>query len=281
MSNAIFTLAIGEKNPMYEAALLSFESYAKKVNAKLIVSKTLHYPITIQNPKYCASPAWAEKLHIGELLNQYERVLYLDADMIISPNASNVFERYPKLDTVYMFNEGKIQDRQSVINEIMKQKNTTLAWPTTNNKPIYYNLGCMLISKQSQLFEYAKLADLQSLCNHIKYYEQTYFNFLLHKHYIPHESIDRQFNRMDMLGKKDYLEADFIHYAGRGFSNSSLKRELKYVNDFCFLFKDHYSSSILQDLKHSALENFVDKLVKRFKLPRFILTYFANNYISV
>ncbi|MEZ8185552.1 glycosyltransferase [Shewanella sp. 5S214] len=107
MKKAIFTLAIGDENPMYRAALLSFEQYAQKVGADLIVSKEFHYPITITDPQHTASPAWTEKLYIKEILKQYDRVLYVDADIIIQPDAENIFEVYDDLNTVYLFNEGE------------------------------------------------------------------------------------------------------------------------------------------------------------------------------
>ncbi len=69
MKKAIFTLAIGDENPMYRAALLSFEQYAQKVGADLIVSKEFHYPITITDPQHTASPAWTENEERDALLN--------------------------------------------------------------------------------------------------------------------------------------------------------------------------------------------------------------------
>lgn len=281
MKKAIFTLSIGNENPMYNAALLSFQKYADKIGADLIVSREFHYPINIENPQHTASPAWTEKLYIHELLKKYDRVLYVDADIIIHPKAKNIFDIYDNLETIYMFNEGEYLDRQPVIDKISGLMGNVTNWPFVNERPIYYNLGCMLISKESKLFDIAQLTDLQKLCNHIKYYEQTYINYLIHRENIKHQNISSDFNRMDCLGKNEYLKADFIHYAGRGYSNSSLKRELKFVSDFYELFQGEIAQSQLENIKKSGWEFFIDKAQKRYKLPRSIVNYLAKKFVTV
>ena len=281
MKKAIFTLAIGNENPMYQAALLSFEQYAKKVGADLIVSREFHYPITIENPRHTASPAWTEKLYIKELLKEYDRVLYIDADIIITPHAKDIFETYTDLETLYMFNEGKLMQRQEVINKITRIMGDVEGWPQTNDMPVYYNLGCMLVSKDCPLFDIATLEDLQKVCNHIKYYEQTYVNFLIHKHGLKHVDISGEFNRLDVLGTENYLDGSFIHYAGRGYTNSTLKREAKFIIDFCHLFKGILPQETLDKLLHDGWELYLNKAQKRFKLPRFATNFIIRNLMSM
>lgn len=281
MKKAIFTLAIGDENPMYRAALLSFELYAEKIGADLIVSKEFHYPITITNPKHTASPAWTEKLYIKELLKKYDRVLYLDADIIITPDAENIFEVYDDLDTLYLFNEGELLERQPVIDKITDIMGELEAWPKVNNRPIYYNLGCMLISKQCPLFDIAKLSDLQLVCNQIKYYEQTYVNYLIQRDNLKHQSISADFNRMDVLGQQGYKTANFIHYAGRGYTNSSLKREVRFVNDFCELFEHIIAHETLVEIKQAGWDLFIDRAHKRYRLPKPIINVLAKNLVTI
>ncbi|CAH9067196.1 hypothetical protein PSECIP111951_03727 [Pseudoalteromonas holothuriae] len=169
MKKAIFTLAIGD-NPMYQAAILSFKYYAEKVGADLVVSEQLHFPINICDAKYDANPAWAEKLRIGELLKEYDRVLYLDADILVAPNAQNIFEQYPDPETIYMLNEGAVCDRQ-LERQLIEEKLGRISWPASNGCFTYYNVGVILASKPCQLFDYADLDGLQSVCNHIRFYE--------------------------------------------------------------------------------------------------------------
>jgi len=280
MKKAIFTLAIGE-NPMYKAAVKSFQRYADIVEADVVVSSELHYPITLENSRHTVSPAWTEKLYIGELLKEYDRVLYLDADIIVAPHAENIFDVYTDLETLYLFNEGHYLERQHVIDKITNILGPLDNWPQSNGRPMYYNVGCMLISSQCRLFDIATLEDLQKICNHIQYYEQTYFNYLIHRDGLKHEGLSDKFNRMDALGKEGYIDASFIHYAGRGYTNSSLKREARFVNDFCKLFDGIFDAQELAGIKGTGWNLFIDKATKRYKLPRPVVDFLARKFVTI
>ena len=269
MKKAIFTLAIGD-NPMYQAAILSFQHYADKVGADLIISDSLNYPINIENPKYSASPAWAEKLRIGKLLKEYDRVLYVDADILITPNAKNVFLEYDDPDYIYMLNEGAHTDR-SLEKSLIEQLLGKVDWPEVNGRPDYYNVGVMLLSQPHQLFSHCDLAMLQSVCNHIRFYEQTLFNYQIYKHALKHEAISTSFNRMDMFGKEGYLDADFIHYAGKGYAINNRRRDVKFLKDFAQLYAGIISDEDIARLKSQAWQQYLNKIYKKYPLPNFLL----------
>ncbi|MEC4088380.1 glycosyltransferase [Pseudoalteromonas rubra] len=277
MKKAIFTLAIGN-NPMYRAALKSFEIYAKKVGADLIISDSLHYPIKIDNPRYNASPAWTEKLRIGALLEEYDRVLYVDADVLITPHARDVFELYPDTSKAYWFNEGVKQERAPDI-EMIQQELGKVNWPQQDNRPVYYNAGIILTSKQCELFKKTELNDLQKICNKITHYDQSYFNYTLHRHNIAHETLDRSFNRMDMFGHDDYLEADFIHYAGKGYAKNNRRRDVQFIRDFAQFYKGIVDDAEIATLKAHAWTLYLEKIHKKYPLPNFILTQLCQWYV--
>ncbi|WP_153915098.1 glycosyltransferase [Shewanella sp. TC10] len=265
MKRAIFTLAIGD-NPMYKAAITSFEEYGKKVGADVIVSKELHYHLHVNNKKYDASPAWSEKLYIAELLKTYDRVLYLDADILVSPFAENIFEECPELDTVYMFNEGKYKDRSphaQRINEVLGEAH----WPEENGKMVYFNSGMILLSKETGLFDNASADEMQKICNEVKFYDQTYINYLIRRDKINCVSVDKRFNRMPLLGLEDYQSASFIHYAGRGYREKVPMRDLKFIIDYCEIFKDQLSEAQILDYKKQAWHWYMLKQQRKTKLP--------------
>ncbi|MEZ9369811.1 glycosyltransferase [Shewanella sp. 10N.286.51.B2] len=265
MKKAIFTLAIGD-NPMYKAALESFQAYADKVGADLVVSEELHYPLNIDNKNYDASPAWSEKLYMAELLKEYDRVLYIDADMIIAPWAENIFERYNALDTIYMFNEGAIKDRTEhaeKISSILGQ----VDWPSENGKTVYFNSGMILASKESNLFTNASAQEMQKICNEVKFYDQTYINYLIFREKINYVCIDKAFNRMPLLGQDGYKEASFIHYAGRGYREKIPMRELKFIIDYCDFFSDTLSEQASIEYKQQAWHWYMLKQHRKTKIP--------------
>ena len=278
MKKAIFTLAIGD-NPMYQAAILSFKHYAEKVGADLIISDQLHYPIKIENPTYNASPAWTEKLRIGELLETYDRVLYVDADVLITPHARNVFDLYTDLQTAYWFDEGIIQEREQDVAMVCDALGK-VDWPLKSNRPIYYNAGIILTSSQCPLFKKTTLDDLHKVCNKITHYDQSYFNYTLHKNGIAHSSFDKAFNRMDMFGKEGYLDADFIHYAGKGYAKNSRRRDVQFLKDFAQLYKGLVSESEIEQLKDKAWDNFLSTVYAKYPLPNWLIELCSERCID-
>ncbi|MBE0366656.1 glycosyltransferase family 8 protein [Pseudoalteromonas aurantia] len=277
MKKAIFTLAIGD-NPMYRAAIASFRYYADKVGADLIISDQLHFPISIEKPKYNASPAWTEKLRIGDLLREYDRVLYVDADVLITPNARNVFELYTDRETTYWFDEGVVQDRDNDI-ALVCDALGDVCWPKNNERFVYYNAGIILTSKESGLFEKTKLDDLQRICNEITHYDQSYFNYLLHRHSIKHASLDKAFNRMDMFGSDDYLEADFIHYAGKGYAKNSRRRDVQFLKDFGNLYHNLLPVEQVTNLKIRAWQDYLAVVYKKYPLPNSVIKMFSQRFV--
>lgn len=264
---------------MYKAALESFKFYARKVDADLIVTDAPRYNITISDPKYPAHPAWSEKCRIGELLKEYDRVLYLDADILVTPDARNVFDVYTDLETIYMLDEGKKACRKAVLDDAFDALGEIENWPKHSDLMSYYNVGMILISRQCPLFEHACFDELQDVSHKIKYYEQTYFNYLIQKHNIKNVCIDPEFNRMDLFGQQGYLKSDFIHYANKGYSPSGRRRELQYITDFCQFYQSHLPSELLDDLKQEAWSFFLEKVYNRYKLPNPVLKLICNSFV--
>ncbi|QLE87519.1 glycosyltransferase family 8 protein [Shewanella sp. Scap07] len=271
MKKVIFTLAIGD-NPMYQAAIESFKEYGNKVGADVIVSDQLHYKLYVNNKRFDASPAWSEKLYMKELLKDYDRVLYLDADMLVTPWAENIFEKYPDQDTVYMFNEGAYIDRSSQAEQI----NLVLGdveWPIENDKMVYFNSGMILTSKNAKLFDNASQEEMQAICNEVKFYDQTYINYLIRRDKLKNASVDKAFNRMPLVGAADYQQASFIHYAGRGYKDKVPMRDMKYIIDYCEIFKDKLTASQVLEYKKQAWHVYMLKQQRKTKLPIGLLSF--------
>ncbi|MCF2858558.1 glycosyltransferase family 8 protein [Pseudoalteromonas sp. SMS1] len=269
MKKAIFTLAIGD-NPMYQAAIHSFRHYAAKVGADLIVADTLTFKVHIESPKFGANPAWAEKLRIGQLLDEYDRVLYLDADILVHPDTPNIFQKYDDLDTVYMLNEGATCVRENE-KSLIEQTLGGIDWPYFDNKPIYYNVGVILISKGCRLFDFATLSRLQQVCNEVRFYEQTLFNYELFRNQIKHQALSEDFNRMDMFGKQNYCRAGFIHYAGKGYAKNNRRRDVQFLKDFAQLYQGLVPEQEIARLKQAAWHQFLIKVNKKYPLPSVLI----------
>jgi hypothetical protein len=83
--NVVVTLSIaadGRNEAWMAAGLPSKQAYSKRIGADLV---------NITERQLGGSPA-NEKYQIGKLLDEYDRVFYLDADLVIDPSAPNIFE---------------------------------------------------------------------------------------------------------------------------------------------------------------------------------------------
>ena len=158
----------------------------------------------------------------------------MDADVLITPNALNVFEQYPDVNKFYAFHENdntKDMDRDYIINDLL---NDFPEWPIGGNgKRIYFNAGIFLVSKPN-INVYKKFKDIPNLPSIMEFGDQTFLNYLTHKNEVPFESFDHTFNRMH-LGKKDEsgerFKANFIHYAGPDVYGNGNKFETM-MNDY-------------------------------------------------
>lgn len=232
--NAIVTIMTGF-DPSYRFALKSFEQYAKKTGSDLKVIESPQISIKGLSRFNFSKIAWAQKFLLKDFLEEYERVLYVDADIIIHPNSPNIFEFYPDNEKVYMFNEGMIENRAKEYNDIGKIL-TNIDVPLVSGKMCYFNAGVILFSRESNYLKLANFNEVEKICNNINFYEQTYFNYLIFKNKMNYGFLDSKFNRMIISGKaEDRFDSYFIHHAGGSYSSRSKFRFLTLIKDYCLL----------------------------------------------
>ena len=135
----LVSVAIGEK---YQAiASWTFpimDAYAKKIGADFrIITEVRHHG---------TFPMW-EKLQVGRLLDSYDRVAFVDADIVIRPWADDLFKVVPS-ESFGIHNEA-----------IGKQAVERLTWLRAAMKRFrvqgasnaYYNTGVMVFSKRHKI----------------------------------------------------------------------------------------------------------------------------------
>lgn len=222
-------------DPSYPIVYQAFEKYAKRVGADLIrvTEFSKHNTILLQGLLQ-RHAAWFEKTQMGELLKKYDRVLYLDADILISPNAPDIFEKYSDSTCMYMLNEGLRADRSKAIQQITEILSLDKPWPEKS----YYNIGVMLMSRESNLFEHVNIEELLRLPGKVSMYEQTYFNYVIIREGLKIESFSPDFNRMELFGQENYHQAYFIHYAGGGFCKHIKLRYRTILEDYFKLYNE-------------------------------------------
>ena len=224
--NAIFVVGIGDDRKL-KYSLPTFEYYADKVNADLVLIRESSYNLKSKFEDY--NYLNFEKNQIFKYFDNYERILRLDSDILITPNAPNYFE----LDSsfLYVSREDVGSRQQARWNEIITIKKALGDIPTWNK--FYFNSGVMLVSTiHKNAFDISDIdfnKDLgqfkeQSVVN----WKANYLNFKL-------KDLGKNFNHTRIYEEQDFnsnrLEADIIHYAG----NQDSKVE-KMASDFKKLF---------------------------------------------
>jgi lipopolysaccharide biosynthesis glycosyltransferase len=158
-----------------------------------------------------------EKYQCLDLLGEYDRVLYMDADVMPTPTAGDIFADYPNEDYLYAYHENDFtehMDRDPWIAAFAPD----FEWPLYNGKQQYFNAGIALYSKRhANLMQLMRQMSFSYTTFSIDPSDQTTINAAVAKYKVPFQSLPHSYNRMD-LGKPDpnneRLKAHFIHYAG-------------------------------------------------------------------
>jgi hypothetical protein len=204
MRYAIVTITIGDEFiSLSKVTHQSIRIYADKINADFIVID-----------KCESTPHW-EKFQIKSLLNKYDRILYLDTDLIIREDCPNLFNIVP-YNQIGAFNEARFVKREYSLIETAQAYDIDPSKINWNGK--YYNTGVMLFSKCHKKFLTRPDREFSN------FYEQGYLNL----HISMEEShrtkdddklmfdLSYDFNRMTCL---DFCGIErhgsyIIHYAG-------------------------------------------------------------------
>ena len=174
----------------------TIEAYARRIGAEFIVWRDFAGHTM---PHY-------QKLELGKLLNDYDRVLFLDTDILVRDDTPDLFQLVPE-DSLGMLEESKFVDRKvDTIQFMMAVGHDARTWDGK-----YYNSGVMVLSKRHQpLF-------VQPATEWDHFKEQTFLNLMIARVKPKIFSLPYRFNRMyfmDWLYGEDRCDCYLIHYAG-------------------------------------------------------------------
>lgn len=198
MKTAVVTITIGRNyENLAQMTHASISSYAHRIGAEFVV--LLEQLVGKTSPHY-------EKFRIFSMLNQYERIIYLDTDLIVRPDCPNLFEVVPE-ELFGAVDEGRFQERKEAMISAAQEYGIKL--DAYDGK--YYNSGVMVLSRQhKELFRKPE----REIWN---FYEQTYLNLMIRKLRIPVFDLPTTFNRlhcMDAPTGEHRLRSFIVHYAG-------------------------------------------------------------------
>lgn len=236
MKNAVVVIAIGISK-LIKTNLISFETYCKNTNSDLVIIDKPIYNITSNFNNKQAYPFIGEysylrfeKNQIYQTLDKYDRVLRLDADVVINPNTPNLFN----FDDRYIYavredvNRGQAHS-QPQITRIKKDLGNITGW---NN--YYFNGGVVLASKQHK--EAFNISDINFNLDLGILKEQNVFNWKVRKlnynivdlgpNFNYFKGIDPYNFHTDSIRRKAYM----VHHTVQGLDQKvkSIKRDIDY-----------------------------------------------------
>jgi lipopolysaccharide biosynthesis glycosyltransferase len=227
--NIIMTVALGPQVQElldYTGVLMS--KYAHKIGADFFV-----YKDDQAWEKYQADPTRdnltrmlieAKFMATRLLTTGYDRVLYLDADIIVLNTAPNIFEEVPYGQFGIMEESQFNPYAQLSMRLFTEEYNKLTDDPLTNYHSTYYNSGVMVFDRQSKTFPLP-----------LEYFgayhqDQDYINWALKKYEIHIYPLPQKFNMFAQHFTFDQLakEAAFIHFCG----SWSHEERLIYLDSF-------------------------------------------------
>ena len=215
MKTAILTIVSGEKyKQIWDRAKPFFENYADKLDADLIV---------LEDAKFVPTAHWL-KFSIYEFLKKdYDRVAFIDADILIRPDSPSLFDEVPE-DEFGVFNEGEYLPRAICMYEIMHAYGINL--PRWNGNA-YYNTGVMVVSREHRHI-FRPPGNVKQIRN--AFGEQTFINLRLFESEAKIHNLNYRFNSMSVMDRATgmtRLDSYFMHYAGWEAASSGKRDILK------------------------------------------------------
>ena len=201
MKKLVVTIAIGETyQRLAQLTHPYMRKYAEKIGAEFL---------SIDTDGGHSMPHY-RKLDLGELLNEYDRIIYVDTDILIRPDAPDLFEIVPYA-WFGAFEEGKFEPSRG---DTLAAFCSQVAFePTEDREWQYYNTGVMVFSKPHQPIFLQPYGGQEIM----SFYEQTYLNMLFMALKVQVHELSYRFNRMSLVNHRtgeDRLDAYFTHYAG-------------------------------------------------------------------
>jgi|TARA_B110000858_G_scaffold116695_1_gene133284 lipopolysaccharide biosynthesis glycosyltransferase len=249
MKRLIYQVAVGAKSNLYEHCIDSAAKYAEKYGADHIVQrqpKLRIAPDIFRTHREGKTGGWKkmgylpifEKENAFELLEDYDQILILDADIYIRPTASNIFE---ELGDEFAFGGVNECDMPITAQHSMKIHNysrmqytqccplgsdISKRWRYHDSRGFaFYNMGLMLLNSAKILpylrgqtpRQFLLRSEFQDMLDGVGNYkwstDQTLLNYWLKKENIPCKNLDWKYNGLYSSLRKGYIEqCDFVHF---------------------------------------------------------------------
>jgi lipopolysaccharide biosynthesis glycosyltransferase len=169
-----------------------------------------------------------EKFQLFNLLEDYDRILYVDADVLIHPEAPNVFDIVPEayLGVVNEQLGEEAPKREQEWGRMQRRLGKLEREPGR-----YFNAGVLVVSRaHRELFAYSKRKFAAG-----RWPDQNTLNYYARQLGLPIRWLGPEWNCMPVFGER-FQDPDqrrmswFLHYAGEA-AKAALREDLAYFQD--------------------------------------------------
>jgi len=203
---------------MTDISLPLIKDYANKCNADFMVFDH----ISDCNDSY---GKWHYRImKMGKMLQEYDRVLHLDSDIIINKNCPDIFEHVPKDKIASVFEDKgtRTLDRRKRMEKIQKRYGS-VQWHNG-----YINTGVFLVSKRHSIIFDTIQGDYWTDFG----YDDVHLGYNIHRTTEKVFELDYKFNHMSMFSEPwnqsaNRFDSYIIHYAGKGIFNPKFKNRIE------------------------------------------------------
>ncbi|MFW6353654.1 MAG: hypothetical protein ACOC3I_04625 [Verrucomicrobiota bacterium] len=212
-TRAVVTMAIGRLD--YTAFTLPLmQRWAEREGCDFIV---------LDERKVCFNPNWPkrrfgihlEKFQLRSLFERYERLLYLDADILVNPRAPSPFDLVPEESVGGVWDDSGVGawKREEELVRLARHHRAPLP---TRLGPRYLNAGMLVLSRAHEgLWRF----DRRAFCRG-RWPEQSLFNYRRIVSGTPVQALPREFNFLPLHRAhwgNDAIRrgAHFLHFAGQ------------------------------------------------------------------
>jgi lipopolysaccharide biosynthesis glycosyltransferase len=228
---AIVTRADLSVKSYTDTTFKSIKEYAKKCSADFVIlSDPPPFLTDDKKPHY-------RILKLFKMFDEYDRILHLDADMIVNKNCENLFKivHEDSIGSIYEDVGSRAYDRRGKILEMQKY------WGDVGWREGYTNAGTFIMSKQHK--------------NIFKPHNNMYWtawgsadlhmSYNIHKYNFHVHELDFKWNHMTMFSEQwnnnaDRFNSNIIHYAGKGIFDTRFSTKIEQIkNDHKLIYGEN------------------------------------------
>jgi lipopolysaccharide biosynthesis glycosyltransferase len=210
---------MGKAREYAQYTLPTIQQYAKKIGAD-------YFEISDENRVYPTHRPTYEKYQMERMLDKYDRIAWIDCDVIVNPDSPNILDDVPYEKMAALFESPTYSEHDTLRKHTknckkMQDKLGDIGWTTG-----IFNAGIMVISKPHRIiFEggFEKYLPMQNW----KWNDQAIFNYKRVELKIPFHGLDWKWNCMPYYeGPEKMKQSYFLHFAG----GQTKKRWEPYLN---------------------------------------------------